>query len=172
MLFHLSHIKAICPQGRGQTGVEPTGGSGDWQFCALSQGQLASSWRLMGPYHNSWRSLKEHPGLVGSVVLAQEEYFFSLWGLDSTIPKGCYPVFWSCLALFLSTELYLICLCWSYFMVAKLCVACHWFGGLELEQECRGLKWKGILVSSHLGQLMARSSWTFALGFLKSTVWN
>ena len=158
-------------QGRGQTGVEPAGGSGDWQFCALSLGQLTLSWRLMGPYHNSWSSPEEHPALVGSVALAQEKYFCSHWGLDSTDPKDCYPVVF-----------FLPCIIFGYRAVPDLSLLVLWWPScalhiiglvnLELEQESRGLKWKGVLLSSHLGQLMARSSWNFALGFLKSTVWN
>lgn len=82
---------------------------------------LRASWRLMGPYHSCWSSFEEHLGLVGSIALVQEEYLCSHWGLDYTAPKRCYPVVWSCLALFLSTELYLIYLCWSYGGQTVLC---------------------------------------------------
>lgn len=103
--------------------------------------------------------------------MSQEEYLCSHCGLDYIVLKGCYPVVWSCLALFLNTELSnlsLLVLWWPN-------CALHMIGlvGLELEEkENRGLKWKGILLPSHLGQLMARSSWKFAMGFLRSTAWE
>lgn len=169
MLFHLSHIKAICPQGRGQTDMEPAGGSGDWvTILRLISGSADLELEADGTLSQSWRTpwpCREHcvgPGRIHLLTLGTSLYN----------PQGL-----------LSSGLVLPCIIFEYRAIPNLSLLVLWWPNcalyiiglvdLELEeQENRGLKWKGILLSSHLGQLMARSSWKFALGFLKSTVWN
>lgn len=169
----MSHIKAICPQARGQTGLEPPGGSGDWVtilrlISGLADLQLEADGTLSQLLKQFWRTpwpCREYcvgPGRIPLLTLGAWLYS----------PQAL-----------LSRGLVLPCIIFEYRTVPDLSLLVLWWPNcalhisglvdLELEEhENRGLKWKRIRLSSHLGQLMARSSWKFAIGSLKSSVWN